>query len=358
MSRRKGFAAALCWLPVMGLVAALFVAPNSTGAASDPRLTVTPRLTYGGEMVTFSGDMGVAGIQRIRMQRRGTLGAAWADVQDPRTGAVFRTTTKGDGTFSFQFPAFAMNAVYVRMVNGSGRGTPAHLFTIIEQDVDVQLHELRPADVPLPRGFAVAGEPFWLQGDTARLRDGRPTKRVLKGRTVELQQRNEAGEWKYVEAGAVPGDGLVTFSQWSVGQPTDPRVYRIRLDDWVSGADRVGWFASLPYYLEVVDRPQPVDGLKGTRTTASSVTLTWKLPADPQRDKIVIARVNGSAGTPDASKPWHIHATIDGSLTKYTDLQVSANLGYSYSVYTRSRDGVYSRLSPDCQLRPDVGGVC
>jgi len=358
LSKRKGFAAALCWLPVAGLVAALFVAPSSTGAASDPRLNVSPRLTYGGEMVTFSGDMGVAGVQRIRLQRRGFIGAAWADVHDPRTGTVFRTKTKGDGTFSFEFPSFAMNAVYVRVVNGSGRGTPSHLFSIVEQDVDVLLGEVRPADVPLPRGFAVVNEPFQLLGDTARIRDGKATKRVLKGRTVELQQRNEAGDWKFVDDGTVAADnGMVTFPQWTSTQTTaEPEVYRIMLDEWVSGGDRVGWFPSLPFYLEVVQRPHPVGNLRATATT-SSVTLHWTLPQDPNRDKIVIARVPGSTGEPNASIRWQVLATIDGSLTTYTDRTVYAGRGYTYSVYTRSRDGVYSRLSPNVGLVTPAAGA-
>lgn len=354
MSRRARRTGAV-WLPVIGLVVALFVAPSSTGVASAPALQVTPRLTYGGEMVTFSGDMG-AGTHRIRLQRRGFVGAAWADVVDPRTGAVFRTTTAGDGSFRFQFPAPAMNAVYFRVVNGSGLGTSAHLFTIVEQDVDVQLAELRPADVPLPRGFAVVGEPFRLLGDTARIRDGRPTKRVLSGRSVELQQRNEAGGWKHVEDGTVPANGLVTFSQRTASATTaGPQVYRIKLDDWVSGGDRVGWFPSLPFYLAVVERPDPVDNLSA-QATASSVTLSWTMPVDSRRDRIVIARVNGSSGTPDASKPAHVIATINGNLTAFPDASVSPGRGYTYSVYTQTRDGVYSRISPDVGVvTPDVG---
>jgi hypothetical protein len=345
MSGRGVLTTIACWLPVTAVVVALFVVPGTTEAAGPRPLTVRPGSdTYGGQRITFSGDMG-NGVQRIRLQRRDRLGSPWGTVIDPRTGRTFSRLTKANGSFSFDFPAPAMNGTYFRVASGQSV-TRAHQFETIHQDVDVSLVEVAAPDVPLPRGFAVVGEGFRIAADTAdHDRFGKPTKRILQGRAVTLQIRSGDG-WKYVDAATVGGDGWLDFGndvRRSVTGST-PEVYRVVMENWTADGDRVGWMPSLPFYLEVVRRPDGVRNVVPT-ATPTSVTLKWDLPIDPERDKIVIARTSGAgAPPPTAGTPGHVLATIPGGATSYTDGTVFSSWTYKYAVYTVSHDGIYSAV--------------
>ena len=155
MTKRRLMPAVLCWLPLVGLVVVLFVAPSSSGAAGDPSLRVTPGSgSYGGQSVTWSGNIGLPGAQSIHLQRRGTPTSDWADVPD----STFRT--ESDGSFQFQFPAPAMNAVYFRVVGANG-STPAYQFKTKHQDADLTVAEESPRPSESPSaGFAVLGDGF------------------------------------------------------------------------------------------------------------------------------------------------------------------------------------------------------
>jgi hypothetical protein len=340
---RSHLRSAALWGVVLVVVAALFVLPSSTGVSSmQGSLRVTPGAnSYGGQQVVFSGDMG-SGQQRIFLQRRGSPSAAWAEVIDPRTGKNFTRLTNRDGSFRFEFPAPAMNFVYFR-VHSRKSDTSAHLFKTKHQDADISLIESTPADVPLPRGFAVVTEKFRIAVDTAdHDRSGTPTKPILVGRVVTLQVRS-GDAWKATGiSGTVGRDGRLNFGEDSRGVP-GTEVYRVVMEDWTGDGDRVGWFPSVPFYLEVVQRPLPVRGLDADETAA--VKLSWALPADPERDKIVIARTVGAgAPQPTAGNPRHVLATIPGGSTSYTDYTVYSSWTFKYAVYTVSDDGIYTEL--------------
>ncbi len=235
-------------------------------------LRVTPGAnSYGGQLVVFSGDMG-SGQQRIFLQRRGSPSAAWADVIDPRTGKNFTRLTNRDGSFRFEFPAPAMNYVYFRL-HSRKADTPAHLFKSKHQDADISLIESTPADVPLPRGFAVVSEKFRIAVDTAdHDRSGKPTKPILVGRVVTLQVRS-GDAWKSTGiTGTVGRDGRLNFGEEARGVP-GTEVYRVVMEDWTGDGDRVGWFPSVPFYLEVVRRPLPVRGLDADETAVGQAEL-------------------------------------------------------------------------------------
>lgn len=305
-------------------------------------LNVTPGAnSYGGQQVVFAGDMG-RGQQRIVLQRRGCPSCVWSDVIDPRSGKPFSRLTQRNGEFDFTFPAPAMNAVYFRL-HSRKADTSAHQFKTVHQDAEIFIVEESPADVPLPRGFAVSGEPYHFKIDTVRVPSG-PKRPALVGRRIEFQQRNEStGAWAFEAQANLGADGLVSFAAPAPDRSASG-VYRVVLDDWTKDGDNVGWFPSLPFYLEVVDRPQPVRTLDAVET-ASSVTLSWTLPADPERDKIVIARTEGyGAPQPSAGNPRHILATIPGGSTSYADNTVFPSWTYKYAVYTVSDDGVYTEL--------------
>jgi hypothetical protein len=359
-SRRRVLTAAVYWLPVVAVVAALFAVPSSNGESrAVVGLRVSPGAnTYGGQKLTFSGDMG-RGIQRIRLERRDRLGSPWGTVTDPRTGKPFVRRTKANGTFSFDFPAPAMNGTYFRVASGKAV-TRAHQFATVHQDADVHLVEVYPSDVPLPRGFAVANESFRIAVDTAdHDRFGNPTKPILVGRTVDLQVRVGDG-WNHVATATVRKDGWLNFG--TDVRPTvtgsKPEVYRAVMQSWTEDGDRIGWMPSVPFYLNVVLRPDPVRNLDSNETP-SSVKLTWGLPTDPDRARIVIARTAGAgAPQPSAGTPHQVLDTIPGGETSYTDGTVNSGWTYKYAVYTVSRDGVYTAVpgrltvvTPDAKQR-------
>lgn len=333
------------------VIVVLFAVPSSTGAGSGrATLNVSPGAnSYGGQQVTFSGDMG-SGQHRIFLQRRGNPSAAWANVIDPRNGKTFSRLTNRDGTFRFVFPAPAMNYVYFRLHSRTA-DTPAHLFKSKHQDADISVAEASPAEVPLPRGFAVVGESFRLAVDTAdHDRYGKPTKPILAGRKVILQVRQPSGEWQDAgETASVGRDGKLVYAQQQRRSSTKtPEVYRVILDDWTGNGDRVGWFPSLPFHLTVVDRPDPVRKLVVAAPTSTQVKLSWDLPAVAV-DKIVVARRAGPGDPPTA--PRQVVKELPGTATSWTDGYVNPNTLYQYAVYTISRDGIYTRLAARADVR-------
>ncbi len=242
-----------------------------------------------------------------------------------------------------------MNAVYYRVVSRYAQ-TPAHAFSTEHQDAEISVEEIDPADVPLPRGFAVDGEPFWIAVDTARDSDGgrRP---VLEGRDVTLQRRVDGTDgfpdWDPVPVarGEIGADGRLRFGRY--GAPGDPvavgGVYRVRLEHWTEGGDDVGWFPSLPFYLNLVDRPDPVTALSAT-PGSSVVHLSWTLPGGPAPAQVVVART-GASGEPTAAVPGQVKAVLDGTATSHDDRnEINPKHNYQYAVYTVSADGVYTRL--------------
>lgn len=347
MSSRRLKTVAMSWVPVMGLIVALFVAPSSTGAAARASLDVTPdRGVYGGQRLTFSGAVG-PGNQAIWLQRRGESGAAWADVPD----SIPKPWTTGpDGRFSFTFHAPAMNAVQFRVVSRTAE-TPAHVFSAEHQDADVLVREKNPASVqwpgqtvlePLPRGFAVGGEPYEIRVDTVN-RANDDKKPVLLGRGVRLELRQPDSSWAVRGNGSLDSNGFADFPS---GQAAADGVYRAVLADWTKNGDNVGWFPSLPFYFRIVDRPSTVTGLTVAATTPTSVKLQWTLPADPNRRSIVVVRGFAGGDEPTWAAPRFTAKTIAGGATQYVDTNgIVANRTYRYAVYTVSADGVYSRLA-------------
>lgn len=246
MERRRRRTVA-SWLAALGMVLAVFLAPSSSGSAATPSLRVTPGSgTYGGQLLTWNGDIGSPGVQQIHLQRRGSSTAAWADVP----ASTFRTAA--DGSFSFDFPAPAMNGVYFRVVSASG-ATPAHRFDTVHQDAVLTISQ-SVAGLSLPTGVAVLGELFSFAVDTIRGAAG-DTKPVLAGRRATLQMRT-GNRWQDVAVGAIGRDGGVDFGPFGPGAARPVAgVYRVVLADWTQNGDRVGWIPSLPMQLRLVDLP-------------------------------------------------------------------------------------------------------
>ncbi|KAA1419018.1 hypothetical protein F0U44_11180 [Nocardioides humilatus] len=338
MKRSTG-SALTAWLGALGVVLALFLAPSSSGVAARSSLTVVPGSgAYGGQQVTWSGSIGVGGVQQIHLQRRGSPTSDWADVRD----STF--TTEPDGSFSFVFPAPAMNGVHFRVVSDAG-ATPAYLFKTQHQDADLTISEAtpRPSDVALPRGFAVTGERYRIAVDTKRGAAG-ILKPILGGREITLLFHGSGtDEWTEVDSARIGLDGLASFGPYGPGDsPQVPGFYRVVLGEWTQDGDQIGWFPSLPLYLRVVDRPRPVTNLAAA-PESHRVVLTWTLSADPRRANIVIARRAGLlAPQPTAAEPSAIVATLPASTDRYTDLDIVARKTYNYAVYSVTADGIYT----------------
>jgi len=352
--RKRSFASIAVWLPVVAVIVGLFGMPT-TSEAGTSSLVVQPSGTYGGQAVTFSGDMGVRQVQRIRLQHRGSVTASWEDVIDPRTGKLFSSSTQADGSCRFTFVSPTMNLVYFRVVSRYAQ-TPAHAFHTEHQEAEISVDESNPADVPLPRGFAVNGEPFWVAVDTAGTDANR--RPVLEGRKVTLQRRVDGAdgfpEWDSVPVatGEIGAGGRVRFGRY--GGPADADavagVYRVRLERWTKDGDDVGWFPSLPFYLRLVNRPDPVTALSAS-PGSSVVHLSWALPGGPAPARIVIART-GATGEPTASNPGQVKAVLGGGATSHDDRDaIKPGNTYKYAVYTVSADGVYTRVPATTSTR-------
>lgn len=250
---RRRSSSVILWVPVGAIVAALFLVPSGTDAAAPEHrrvgtLNVTPKNVYspghttGGQIVTFSGDLG-GGIQTVRLERAGSRdSASWGAVHDPSTGQDFTTVTNPDGSFSFDFPAPGMRNCWFRVVSGTDRTEP-HQFESVFQDVEIRSNATVNGHTTVD-----VGQPFSLTGDTIlREQDARP---LFPGRAAALQERDSTGDWVTVDTGSVGVDGKIGFSPITVLDPGE-RVYRIRLADFQQGGDFIGWYPSLPFFVTV-----------------------------------------------------------------------------------------------------------
>lgn len=335
----------MSWLSVIGVVAALFLLPSSTGAtaARAGSLTVTPGTgQYGGASVHWVAT-GLPANAKAHLQRKGTLNAAWADVEN----SYGIGSTNASGRIEFDFPTPAMNSVYFRVVAG-GAGTEHHLFLTKQQEARLSVVEHDPMPgAPLKNetpsvGRAVVGEPFSISADTAFLSETDPQRRkpVLVGRDATLERRTISGgvvSWDAVDTDTIGRDGKLTFSAFGSGRLEQTGAYRVRLEDWTVGLDDIGRYLSFPFEVRVVERPEAVRNLKAIDPEAYQVNLTWAVPLGGA-DKIVITRAIGRA--PDLSDDI---ATVGGAVTSYGDGSVVPQTTYRYALYSL-RDGIYSRI--------------
>jgi hypothetical protein len=253
--RTAAFLATLLVAPLLAATAATptAAAPSAparqAGAAS---LAVSPAAYVGGQRITFSGDLGVRGIRRIKLQLNlSRPGDPWNDVNGfkPRR-------TRADGTFRFRYLAPAMFGMQMRVVSGE-IATPAVEFHALSQDLVVDvLPEMEGLDV----GQVVAEAPFSLAVDTtpeggsdlARRTDLPPP--AFPGRELTLQRRRTDGTWADVPTGPVVTDarGEARFEGLELLGSTGTMVYRVVQEAWTGDRSRIGWFPSFPVYVDVL----------------------------------------------------------------------------------------------------------
>lgn len=232
---------AVTLLSAAPLVILLLAAPGSSALRSSPSIQVTPSSRYiGGQAVDFKGNIGRAGVRKIKMQfHMNRPGDAWSPVEG------FRGSTRGDGSFDFTFTAPSMFGIRYRVVSGR-LATPPVTFNSQTQDLT-----LEPVTPP------VAGVPFVLEVDTTPddlfRRPDTKDLRPFPGRVLTLQKRLGDGSWKQVGTTTQVGqDGMGYFRDVTVSAPGTV-VYRAIQDDWTQGGSKIGWFPSFPTYVKVRD---------------------------------------------------------------------------------------------------------
>jgi hypothetical protein len=259
-SRSRGrTAASLATLLVAPLLVATAAATPTAAAptvttleASGASLAVSPAAYIGGQRITFSGDLGVSGERRIKLQLNlSRPGDPWNDVNGfkPRR-------TRADGSFSFRYLAPAMFGMQMRVVSGK-IATPAVEFHALSQDLVV---EVRPDITGLAEGQVVADEPFALQVDTtpesgsdlARRTDLPPP--AFPGRELTLQRRRADGTWADVPTDpvATDGRGLASFDGLVLPGSAVTTVYRVVQEAWTEGKSKIGWYPSFPVYVDTL----------------------------------------------------------------------------------------------------------
>lgn len=233
------------WLPAVCLMSVLALAPLISAQAVSGSLSVTPGAFYGGQAVTFSGDMGMSGRRKVWLEfHMNRPGDSWSRI----SGSDHYTSSSG--RFSFNFPARGMLDISLRVAT-RGSATPSVLFQAHDQSVALSVLPLGGLPLDLSqvieylRYVVLRGVPFLLRVDAAP--GGEP---VLEGRSVTLQKRTASGSWQTVATGAVDHRGYADFKQVIVD--TSAVVYRARLGKWTVGGSRMGWFPSFPTEVRVL----------------------------------------------------------------------------------------------------------
>jgi len=238
-----------------------------------------------------------------------------------------------------------MNTLQIRVVGRTGKTRPVRFYSTF-QEVDLTWEVAQQSFYPLPAGLAAVGENVKFTASTRSVviphSPAKPAP-VIVGRGIAVQFQDDALLWqtptetlgqtntqgRYVAKYAIPEAGTA--------------VVRPSLDNWTQGGNQIGWFPGFPTRITVVQRPRDVENLDfSVPTDAKAVDLTWGLP-NQLPDAIVIHRYNTTQGETleDSVKI----ATLPGTDATYRDADPGLVSGetYTYAVFTRDADGIYSR---------------
>lgn len=261
-------------LPLVGLMMVTMASPGSSRDAAPASLSVSPRADYiGGQAITFEGNVGLSGERRITLQSHmNRPGDSWEAIPG------WSSQTNANGGFTFVYPAPAMFGISYRVVSGRAAATPDVTFRALSQDVTLAVS----GDAP------VAGQPFTIEADTTPTLYRRPDTIGLEpipGRGLTLQERVDGDTWETVATTTVGNDGMGYFENLRE-QAAGTVVYRVRVENWFEGGNKIGWFPSFPTYVEISgpggqpapttaaparamgDCPQPKPGDAATNTAA------------------------------------------------------------------------------------------
>lgn len=352
MKIRTKRAALYAWLPVLCLVAlSLSTAPGSSEARQDGTLSISPDKYYGGQGVTFKGNIGTGGKRSIWLEfHMGRAGDDWTRIEGSTR------ETEADGSFEFVFPARGMNNIKLRVAGAGGFVTRSENFTAHDQAVTLAV---QPADLNYgdpecggsKRDFigydAVSNEGYTLTVDSTP--DGEP---VLNGRGVVLEKR-VGSSWQQVDTGTINNSGKATFNL-TAPAGSDRTAYRARLAEWTNNGSEIGWYPSFPTYVEAQERPDAVTIVEAKDPTADpwadpeSLIVGWPTVTDALVDDIIIAWNQGPT-PPDRPGSADDRAFRAPSATQLALNDLQPNKNYSFAVFTRSDQGICSHAESDTE---------
>lgn len=274
-------------------------AVSSSANAAAFSLSASPRVYVGGQMLTYSGNVGRGGVT-VTLQGSQRPGAPWAKIA--------RVRSEPDGSYSFTRPAPSMRGIMRRVV---AEGDASNVLRMYAQSQDV---------VMAPVGTPVAGEtfqivastvpgPHWPRGHQFYVK-GRPDLPgpVFTGRELTLQRNGPGGSWLDVPGAraTVKGDGTGTFDV--TADEAGTTVYRVVQQDYrQSGGPAIGWFPSFPTPVQIARNraeattydPPPAPSPGHARVAA---------PAPSQEDTFLARTTESTSGsnavTAQAAKGW------------------------------------------------------
>ncbi len=268
-------------MPILGLLALtlIYLVPvdaPAVAAGQRASLQVTIRgghsSFFGGQGVMLTGRLSVRGVRTVHVEHHmNRPGDQWGEADEP----LYRGKTKPNGSFSLAIHAPDMMGISYR-VRGGKYVTPSYLFNAKSEEVGLTASASYP----------MLGEDFELTADTTPDLYHREDTRggpVLTGRKLTLQEQTSATGWRTLATASVGADGAHTFV--ARGVPAGRHVYRVRAERWTEDGSDVGWHASFPLAVSVLNPdevapdepdvratppPRPTGGVKGATTTAQS----------------------------------------------------------------------------------------
>ena len=272
------------------LVVSLAPAGASAAQQQAASLRVSPGIYVGGQKVTFEGNLGRRGVQRVRVQTHmARPGDSWTV---PEGG--FSTWTNRDGSFRFTYPAPSMFGIKVRVASARA-ATPARTLNARTQDL-----VLRATTPGLEPGQVLAGEPFVIDVDTTPTLPGRSDLPgpAFGGRTLTLQQRDPDDEWDKLDETRTDQKGKGSFDV-TVGQPGTV-VYRVRQEDWKG----IGWSASFPTYVHVLAGLSQRGATGAAPASVTSTTMQRGIRTSAATGESMSARLSTKKPTAAAAHSW------------------------------------------------------
>jgi hypothetical protein len=270
-------------IAVISLLVSLLGLVGAPAQARAAGLSVSPGQGgyVGGQLVTFSGNIGASGERRVHLQFN--MGGGWTPLHHGRTWPTNRA-----GDFSFQHPAPAMFNVRYR-VAARGLVTPDVVFDARSQDL-----------VLWTEGTVAAGRPFSVKVDTTPSLDGRPDTPApaFPGRTLTLQRRIDPTTWQSMGTTTTDGNGNARFDGVVVDR-AGPVALRVVQADYRRDGHEIGAFPSFPTYVTV--------GSAGSsQRTAADDTAQVPLRTVPMSSpgRVVAARAGGSSSSAALKHGW------------------------------------------------------
>ncbi|MFC5175655.1 hypothetical protein [Nocardioides taihuensis] len=211
-------------------------------ARTSASLSISPKNYIGGQLLTWSGNVGHRGERRVGLQLNMNLNG-WVDVDG------VHARTRADGSFSFGFRAPSMFGIRYRAKAGP-YVTPDIVFNAKTQDLTVRrtgLEENRTNDAVR----VDVGETYGLTVDTAPDNIFRSPQSagapVLVGRELTLQERTGPTTWHTVDTTTVGLQGFGFFT--GLSEDAGTTVYRVRAENYFTDGNRIGWTQSFPLYV-------------------------------------------------------------------------------------------------------------